>query len=205
MTEFPEHPRDRLTEAGRQFGERRVALWCANLLVDRVGTSDPAGADPHTADPDSADPARPLREGLPLGWLGGVGAAYYLEREAAGNPEPDYWPRVWAARGLLYVWDDDAEDAVIAGLDDPAWRVREMCAKVIRLHQIGAAGDKLVRLCGDEVPRVRVSALRGLARIGESEHVDAVEAALDDEDRAVVAAAERALEEISSRLDRELG
>ena len=42
----------------------------------------------------------------------------------------DYWVRTWGARGLLYVWDDSAAPAVVAGLDDEHWRPAEMCLKV---------------------------------------------------------------------------
>ena len=56
-----------------------------------------------------------------------------------GGPTEDqrYWLRVWAARGLLWAWDDTAIEAVRSGLRDPAWRVREMCAKVIARHAVG--------------------------------------------------------------------
>jgi HEAT repeat protein len=115
-----------------------------------------------------------------------------------------YWPRVWAARGLLHVYLPDASPAVVNGLDDDAWRVREMCAKVARAQEIGAAADALHRRTSDEVPRVRVAALRALARVGEAEDADAVRDCLDDPERSVVVAAERALREMSRRLDRDL-
>jgi hypothetical protein len=58
-------------------------------------------------------------------------------------PRQEYWFRVWAARGLLYVWIPTAEPAVLAGLHDPAWRVREMCAKVARRRALGAPSRSL--------------------------------------------------------------
>ena len=52
----------------------------------------------------------------------------------------DYWVRTWGARGLLYVWDDSAAPAVVAGLDDEHWRPAEMCLKVSTKREIGEAG-----------------------------------------------------------------
>jgi hypothetical protein len=76
-----------------------------------------------------------------------------------------YWLRVWGARGLLYAWDDGAAPsvtaAVIEALDDEAWRVREMAAKVIARHRLGAALGAVARLRdSDPVPRVRAAAVR---------------------------------------------
>lgn len=103
------------------------------------------------------------------------------------------WGRVWGARGLLYAWAPTAAPAVVSGLDDPAWRVREMCAKVVRLRELPDAADRLFELAlNDEVPRVRAAAVRALARVGEAEHADAVRSD------------ETALRELSRRLDRSL-
>src|SRR6478752_3832601 len=41
-----------------------------------------------------------------------------------------YWPEVWGMRTLLYVWHDSAAEAVASGLQNQAWRVREMAARV---------------------------------------------------------------------------
>jgi HEAT repeats len=73
-----------------------------------------------------------------------------------------YWRRVWGARGLLYAWvdDQDAQDALIAGLGDEHWRVREMAAKVIAKRRIGAAFGPVTALREDPVPRVRAAAER---------------------------------------------
>ncbi|HEY1177869.1 MAG TPA: hypothetical protein VGF17_17065, partial [Phytomonospora sp.] len=103
------HPRDLLAGAAGHYGEAAVASWCAGLLRGHV-TGD--------------DPDRP-----PLAWLGGRVAAWELGR-AAPEGEDHYWPRVWGARGLLYVWIPEAAAAVVAGLGDRAWRVREMSAKL---------------------------------------------------------------------------
>jgi hypothetical protein len=113
----------------------------------------------------------------------------------------DYWPRSWGARGLLYVWDDSATDAVVAGLGDEHWRPAEMCLKVVARHEVGGAGDGAAALSTHELPRVRAQALRALAVAGDTEHVDAVRARLDDEHEDVRRQAARALTRMSRRLD----
>jgi HEAT repeat protein len=69
---------------------------------------------------------------------------------------------VWAARALLYAWDDAARPAVSSSLADPAWRVREMAAKVVRKRGIATAQTALERLASDPIERVRVAAERAL-------------------------------------------
>jgi len=76
--------------------------------------------------------------------------------------------RVWAARGLLHVWDDVATDAIITATTHAAWRVREMSAKVIARHHVGSAIDAVVILLDDENARVRASAARPFRTIAES-------------------------------------
>lgn len=73
-----------------------------------------------------------------------------------------YWRRVWGARGLLYAYDDRAADAIVVALGDEHWRVREMAAKVIARHKIGAALPAVAELQADPVPRVRVAGERAL-------------------------------------------
>ena len=114
---------------------------------------------------------------------------------------PDYWLRTWGARGLLYVWDDEATDAVIAGLADDHWRPAEMCLKVATRHEVGGAGDAAAALTTHELPRVRGHALRALGAVGDTEHVAVVEARLDDEDPEVRRQAARTLERLRDRLD----
>ena len=120
------------------IGEAAVAGWCAGLLT---------GAVPFH------DPGRPS-----LDWLGGRHSLAERRRGDVERRRQDHWPRVWAARGLLYAWDRSAEHAVLAGLHDPAWRVREMCAKVARRRAIAAAEPVLDRLLDDRVARVRAAA-----------------------------------------------
>ena len=74
--------------------------------------------------------------------------------------------RVWAARALLYAWDDGAEslrDAVLAALSDESWRVREMAAKVVARREIGEGLTAVAALQQDPVPRVRAAAARATA------------------------------------------
>jgi len=88
--------------------------------------------------------------------LGGPGARSILD----GGQQ--YWLRVWAMRALLYAWDDTARPAVLAGLADQAWRVREMAAKVIARRQLGDALAGVAELRDDPVPRVRAAAARAV-------------------------------------------
>jgi|ERR1022692_1426069 HEAT repeat protein len=92
--------------------------------------------------------------------LGGPAAETVLGGRAGGLG--GYWPRVWAARGLLHVWADDATPAIIAATTDESWRVREMAAKVIARHQVGDALAAVVALKNDPVPRVRAAADRAV-------------------------------------------
>ncbi len=164
------------------YGGESVALWCAELL---------SGEATHDAED------RPS-----IVWLGGAHAEALLSYEELGAQ--DYWPRVWAARGLLYVWSPRAASAVLAALEDSAWRVREMALKVVRLREIGEAGEAAASLVADEVTRVRVAALRALAKVGEGEHAEVVREAADDPESSVSEAALSALETMSRRLERPL-
>jgi HEAT repeat protein len=70
---------------------------------------------------------------------------------------------VWGARGLLWVWDDDASDALNRALHDEAWRVREMAAKVVVRHGLGAGLPRVAEPRDDPVSRVRAAATRAVA------------------------------------------
>ncbi len=76
-----------------------------------------------------------------------------------------YWRRVWGARGLLHVFDEQAAEAIIVALGDEHWRVREMAAKVIARHKIGAALTAVADLRDDPVPRVRAAAERAVVML----------------------------------------
>jgi hypothetical protein len=92
--------------------------------------------------------------------LGGPGARVVLD----GGPGSVswYWVRVWAARGLLWAWDDAALPAIVAALADDAWRVREMAAKVVARHLLGDALPAVAGLRDDPVARVRAAASRAV-------------------------------------------
>jgi HEAT repeat protein len=93
--------------------------------------------------------------------LGGPHARRVLDH----GPDSDqwYWLRVWAARGLLWVWDDNGLEALRHALGDPAWRVREMATKVVVRHLLGDLLTAVAELRADPVPRVRAAAGRALA------------------------------------------
>ncbi len=176
-------PAERAHAAADALGDARLVGWCGDLICGRTIFGDASDPDP--------------------GWLAGRAVASW------GAParlvgETGYWARVWAARTLLYVWDDSVVSDLVVGLGDPAWRVREMCAKVSVRWDVVEAADPCAALVGDETPRVRVAALRVLGLTGEAEHADAVRAALTDPEPAVRDAAERALRHLARRLDRPL-
>ncbi len=95
--------------------------------------------------------------------LGGAHAEGVLQGHEGGPT--GYWPRVWAARGLLHVWDEAATPALLRATGDDSWRVREMAAKVIARHGVGAGIEAAGRLADDPVPRVRQAAARALERL----------------------------------------
>ena len=66
-----------------------------------------------------------------------------------------YWPRVWALRALLYIWEERASLAVIGSLSDESWRVREMALKVMIRHHGSVASSRRAILARDPVARVR--------------------------------------------------
>jgi len=106
--------------------------------------------------------------------LGGDAAAHVLDGGEGGRS--GYWPRVWAARGLLHAWDERADhaevergiDAIIGALGDHAWRVREMAAKVVAAHRVGRALDAVAALRDDPIPRVRAAAERAIVLLTAS-------------------------------------
>ena len=97
--------------------------------------------------------------------IGGPPAETVLDGRGGGVD--GYWPRVWAARGLLHEWDDVATDAIIDATTHVAWRVREMSAKVIARHHVESAIDAVVILLDDENARVRAAATRAFRTIAQ--------------------------------------
>jgi len=98
--------------------------------------------------------------------LAGPAAQSVLDGQAGGKT--GYWPRVWAARGLLHAWDDRATTAIVQATTDDAWRVREMAAKVIARHRVGAALTAVAELRNDPVRRVRAAAERAVVLLTAS-------------------------------------
>ena len=99
--------------------------------------------------------------------LAGPAARVVLDYDR--TDEKRYWLRVWGARGLLWAWDDMAVDAIGEALDDPAWRVREMAAKVIAKHVVGEHFDAVAALREDPIPRVAAATTRAVTVLTERE------------------------------------
>jgi len=110
-----------------------------------------------------------------------------------------YWPEVWGARTFLYVWNDSAAPAVLAGLGNQAWRVREMSAKVVAKREL-AYPDEVAELATDEVARVRAQAARTLGEIGTTASVDVLRSLLKDPEIEVRREAGGALKKLRAKL-----
>lgn len=136
-----EHPGERVRSLVARDGAPAVVARCVAFLRDGE------------IDPDFI-----------IALVGPHGRLVLAGRE--GGPT-GYWPRTWALRALLYVWDDSAAEAVVAALDDPHWRVREMALKVIARHRVRAARDAVEFARGDPTPRVRMAAARAAAHLQE--------------------------------------
>jgi HEAT repeats len=167
-------PGDRIALAVAQFGESEVADRAAALLT---GTNEGEEF---------------------LLWVGGRHAQGILD----GAPAL-YWPEVWGARTLLYAWDAQAAEKVRAGLANQAWRVREMCCRVVAARELPFAAE-LALLLTDEVARVRGNAARALGFVGEYEEAVLVTALLKDPEIDVRRQAGAALMLLSKRLDRSI-
>lgn len=98
--------------------------------------------------------------------LGGPGASWALDPESGGPGSSRwYWVRVWAARGLLWAWDERAASTIVRALGDPEWRVREMAAKVVARQLVGDALATVTVLRTDPIPRVRAAAHRAVVAL----------------------------------------
>jgi hypothetical protein len=136
-------PRQSVAAECERRGRAAVVAGCIDLLQGRQDTDDAL-----------------------LIALAGPPAEAVLDGSAGGRA--GYWPRVWAARGLLHAWDDRATVVIIQATADDAWRVREMSAKVIARHRIGDALSAVSQLRNDPVPRVRAAADRAVVRLTAS-------------------------------------
>lgn len=115
---------------------------------------------------------------------------------------PLYWPEVWGARTFLYVWNDSAAPAVLAGLGNQAWRVREMSAKVVARRELAYPAE-VAELATDEVARVRAQAARALGEIGTADSVDVLRSLLKDPEIEVRREAGGALKKLRAKLPAE--
>ncbi|MFT2816164.1 HEAT repeat domain-containing protein [Leifsonia sp. A12D58] len=109
-----------------------------------------------------------------------------------------YWPELWGMRALLHVWDPSAGTAVKAGLENQAWRVREMAARVSQERELNVASS-LVTLLTDESARVRAAAAHALGACGREEDLPALEARLRDPDKDVRRAAQQGRDQLRRR------
>ena len=155
----------------------------------------------HFGEADVADRAAALLDGKNEGeefllWVGGRHAQGILD----GAPAL-YWPEVWGARTLLYAWDNSASSAIRAGLSNQAWRVREMCCRVVAARGLVFPAE-LVALLRDETPRVRANAARALGFVGEFDQALAVRTLLKDPDIDVRRQAGAAIKQLTERLGR---
>ena len=94
--------------------------------------------------------------------LGGPPARWVFTGD---EPGPDYWLRVWAARGLLWAWDEAARPSIMIALEDDAWRVREMALRVVAKHRLVEAATAVAGLRADPSSRVASAASRAHARL----------------------------------------
>lgn len=174
------HPRQLVAEGTAHFGIHSVVDTCLALLEGRV-------------DFDLLP--------VPVAFVSGVHAQALVQRGDPAAREQIYWPRVWGARGLRYAWLEYAGPGVVQGLQDPAWRVREMSAKVIREHAVPDSAHALSRLLADESVRVRVAAVQALGALGGPEHARQV-AGIDVSDAALRVAVASAVRTLRLRLER---
>lgn len=94
--------------------------------------------------------------------LGGPAAGVL---EGVHRSDQRYWARVWAARGLLWEWDEAALGALRAATSDEHWRVREMACRVVARHRLEGALDEVAGLRVDPVARVRAAAERAFRAV----------------------------------------
>jgi len=138
-------PRDSIERECERRGRDKVVTGCMSLLKGKTADDDLIYA------------------------LGGPPASWVFTGEAPG---PDYWLRVWAARGLLWAWDDAALPCILTALEDDAWRVREMALRVVAKHGLLDAAPAVARLRHDSNSRVASAASRTHALLDQSPEKD---------------------------------
>ncbi|WP_213813888.1 HEAT repeat domain-containing protein [Glaciihabitans sp. dw_435] len=162
-------PADRIAAAVKRWGEDEVVARSIALMAGRNAGDDV------------------------LLYVGGVHAQGILD----GAPAL-YWPEVWGARALTFVWNDNAVTAITAGLTNQAWRVREMSLRVATLRKLDVA-DVVRPLLKDEVARVRSGAARALGELGDLSDTDPIGALFGDEEVEVRRAADQARKRLTAR------
>jgi len=150
---------------------------------------------------DVIDRAKALLAGLNAGeefllWVGGTHAQGILD----GAPAL-YWPEVWGARAFLTVWNESAAPGIEAALTNQAWRVREMCAKVVALRELPFS-EFLTPMLTDDVPRVRAAAARALGQVATFEDAAIIKNLLKDSEIDVRRAAGESLKVVADRFGR---
>lgn len=85
--------------------------------------------------------------------LGGPPTHRILTGES--HADADLWKRIWATRGLLWVWDERATRALGSAPTDNSWRMRELAVKVVRRHKVGKHLSTVAARQTDPVARVR--------------------------------------------------
>jgi hypothetical protein len=138
-------PRDSIERECKRRGKDEVVAGCISLLKGKSADAELIYA------------------------LGGPPARWVFTGEASG---PDYWLRVWAARGLLWAWDDAALSCIMTALKDDAWRVREMALRVVAKHRLAGTATTVASLRDDPNARVASAASRTLARLAKSPEED---------------------------------
>ncbi len=111
---------------------------------------------------------------------------------------PLYWPEVWGARVLLHAWNDTAAPAVLAGLQNQAWRVREMCCRVTAARKLDGA-TYLRELLTDDTARVRTAAARALGEVGTAADLEILATLFSDPEIDVRRAAQQGRTAIEKR------
>lgn len=107
-----------------------------------------------------------------------------------------YWPELWGTRALLYVWHESAADAVGVALQNQAWRVREMAARVSAARNLAVA-PALAELLTDDVARVRAAAARALGAVGTADDAQLIRPLLRDKEIDVRRAAQQGLDALT--------
>ena len=126
-------PRESVEQECALRGERAVVSGCIAMLRGRAVDGDLIMA----------------LGGPPADWV-----------RTGGESGPDYWLRVWAARGLLYAWHGSARGAVRSALEDEAWRVREMAVRVVAERKLREERALVQARCHDDSSRVRAAAVK---------------------------------------------